>query len=242
MDTRLDQRRQFLQRQFAAEFRGLKIKAASTVRAVISYYDDNIGERCFPASYDRYYDRGERHRSLGRAAMERLGFRKLGNGHFSDVFEHDLVPGYVVKVSWVDGDMGRAWAQWCEGRDDFQFLPKIIDPTMHGNIWTCWMPKYTPLYAVEGYALEQMAEAQRKAAQAVFFEGQGYDTDGSMWMYGNEHVTDAFPEVAELAEIVFASFDGYAVFDLHSDNAMWDEENECIVLTDPLSFPSDKDD
>lgn len=239
MDTRLDQRRQFLQRQFAAEFRGLKIKAASTVREVTSYYD-NIGERCYPASYDRYYDRGERHRSLGRAAMERLGFRKLGSGHFADVFEHDLVPGYVVKVSWVDGDMGRMWAKWCEDNTHLPYLPKIIEPTMHGgNVWSCWMPKYDTIdyYGELPPALSKVAKEQFSVASSVFSEVAGWGG-----IYGLGAPRDEYPELVEVCRQVIREFEGYGEFDLHRGNAMWDPERVCIVLTDPLSFPYGEED
>lgn len=239
MTLNFDKRRQFLQRQFAAEFKALRIKGANTVRAVSTYRAaDGTIEITSSAYMMEYENRIDSHRGLGRAAMNRLGFHKIGSGHFADVFEHDLVPGYVVKISWRAGDMGRMWAKWCEDNAHLPYLPTIIEPTMHGgNVWSCWMPKYDSLdYSDElPPSLAAVANAQFSVAASVFSEVTGWGAPG------RDAPRAEYQELVEVCERVIEEFEGYGEFDLHSGNAMWDPERVCIVLTDPLSFPYDEE-
>lgn len=228
MDETLENRRQFLQRQFAAEFKALGLRAAPSPQGPGRWEHDD--------SYRKHQNRTFDRRQCGLAVMSRLGFMFVGSGHFSDVFEHTVLPGYVVKVSWIVGDMGRMWAKWCDDSPG-PYLPEIIAPTMHGNIWTCWMPRYRALDSLSS-VMHAEAMDQYAIVNAIICRG---GTDEEEEDEEAELEADIVaPGLRSLCFRIVDEFEGYGTFDMHSGNAMWDEDNSRIVITDPLSFPDEE--
>lgn len=227
MNDTQENRRQFLQRQFAAEFKALGLRAASSPQGPERWeHDDSYTKHC-----SRTFDR----RQCGQRLMDKLGFVFVGSGHFSDVFEHRMLPGYVLKVSWIVGDMGRMWAKWCDDNPGM-YLPEIIAPTMHGNIWSCWMPKYRTLDSLSS-VMGSTAMDQYHIVSAIIGRGE---TDEDEEDEDAEALADELaPGLRGLCFSIRREFEGYGTFDMHSQNAMWDEDNSRIVITDPLSFPGD---
>lgn len=227
MNDTQENRRQFLQRQFAAEFKALGLRAAPCPQGPARWEHSD--------SYDKHNTRMFDRRQRGKRLMDKLDFVLIGSGHFSDVFEHRLLPGYVLKVSWVVGDMGRMWAKWAADHAG-RYLPEIIAPTMHGNIWTCWMPKYRDLESLSS-VMSSTAMDQFAIASAIL---RCRDTDEDPEDDEAEAAADRIaPGLRGLCFTIRYEFEGYGTFDLHSQNAMWDEDNSRLVITDPLSFPEE---
>lgn len=148
--------------------------------------------------------------------LEQAGYEVLGCGHFSIVVSHPAFPDIAFKASIRKEDSGVAYAAYCRANPG-RHIPVIHHMEMFKSCTVIVMPKYRPL----GWSEE--------------YDGPYYAAvDG---LYGEPASNKRSEAVAAAA--IRKYFKGSARFDLHRQNAMWDEVNDCLILTDPVSFKSE---
>lgn len=166
----------------------------------------------------------ETHAKHGREALrneaERRGFNWLGGGCYSSVYEHPCAPGLVIKLTMDREDEASitylAWARANPG----PHVPKVYHLRREKKTQVAVINKLMPLdsrnRALYYEHLERVysAESYREAADSV--------------------------PMAYVAADIYEFFENLCGWDLHSGNIMQDE-NGCMVITDPVTTAYDKD-
>ncbi|WAK44900.1 putative protein kinase [Erwinia phage pEa_SNUABM_57] len=150
-----------------------------------------------------------------------VGFKFLGAGHFSAAFEHELLPGKVIKVGFKKEDSGAAYAAWCRMNQGRVGVPTIHAIARHAGCYTVVLDKLTP-YEYLGADSEQLDRYYNLATATLHGRDEGIWDDFSM---------DLKQTVWDIREF----FVDIASFDLHSGNVMVNSKGE-LVITDPVSW------
>lgn len=159
--------------------------------------------------------------------MRDVGFIKLGNGHFSAVYEHALLPGKVIKVGFKKEDAGAAYAAFCRMNQGREGIPTIYDIQRHTGCYTVVLDYLMPLN--DRCDDESDDESYYfKAAQEII-EKDCFDT-------AEEYpISEGFIETCKDIRKFFL---GIASFDCHSENIMKDQMGR-LIITDPVSYSAD---
>ena len=180
--------------------------------------------------------------AAGNTALERMDywqtltevtadcdFVRLGNGHFSAAYKHELLPGKVIKVGFKKEDSGAAYVAFCRMHQGRAGIPTVHDVQRHAGCYTVVLDELQEFRDTEG--LDEQFYAVQYAIDA------GYDVPKVLAMY---------PECAEYTALIESAieirkfFSGIARFDIHSGNVMVDSKGN-LVITDPVSFSHDKE-
>ena len=174
--------------------------------------------------------------------MKDAGFNRLGNGHFSAAYEHELLPGKVIKVGFKKEDSGAAYVAFCRMHQGQAGIPVVHDVQRHAGCYTVVMDKLLPIDGLSYKRREHMElEALWEHVDTAVY------TSEKNW---HEHVKlckaqGCWPEFSEydLAVIetcrkIHKFFYGIASFDMHRGNAMMDA-NGHLVIIDPVSFTAE---
>lgn len=159
------------------------------------------------------------------------GFERLGNGHFSAAYKHELLPGKVIKVGFKKEDSGAAYVAFCRMHQGRAGIPTVHDVQRHAGCYTVVLDELQEYRDTEGEGLDEQFYAVHYAIDA------GYDVPKVLAMC---------PECAEHTALIESAveirkfFSGIARFDIHSGNVMVDRTGN-LVITDPVSFSHDNE-
>lgn len=141
-------------------------------------------------------------------AMDKAGFKLLGDGNFSIVVKHEAAPGYVIKIVIRDNDSAPAYMAWCRAHPG-PHVPRIHHLQRQGR------------YVVA--VLDELRQMDTERTQI-------YDLYLDRYL---ERVNDH--SANKVAQDIRKFFKDAADFDLHPANVMMDLNGE-LVITDPLSY------
>lgn len=158
------------------------------------------------------------------------GFELLGNGHFSAVFKHRLLPQKVIKVGFKKEDSGAAYAAFCRMNQGKQGIPTIYDIQRHAGCYTVVLDELRPLEIGLWGDVTEDSEDENVVDQ--FNTVCGIISYNEAFGGGADQLLD---DLAETAKEIRKFFVGIASFDMHSGNAMVDH-NGHVIITDPVSF------
>ena len=159
--------------------------------------------------------------------MRDVGFIKLGNGHFSAAYQHDVLPGKVIKVGFKKEDSGAAYAAFCRMNQGREGIPTVYDIQRHAGCYTVVLDYLNPLnYWCDGES--DKVRHHFKAAREIIEE----DCFDAAEEYP---ISDGFIETCKDIRKFFL---GIASFDCHSGNMMKDQMGR-LIITDPVSFSAD---
>ena len=151
----------------------------------------------------------------------RLG-KPIGKGLFSEARLHK---GLVIKLGgcWNPDPGGRFWAEWCVDHQDLDCVPKIHTYVSFGdNQYVVVMEHLLPVETVDSMEQYEMEVIAR------FIECDAADDEVEIPLYIHEFM-DEFRKVRELG-----------CMDLHSNNYMVRESDGRMVIIDPFSTTSYK--
>ena len=159
------------------------------------------------------------------------GFVRLGNGHFSAAYKHELLPGKVIKVGFKKEDSGAAYVAFCRMHQGRAGIPTVHDVQRHAGCYTVVLDELQEYMdtAVEG--LDEQYYCVQYAIDA------GYNISQLMKVYPE---CTKYTALIESALEIRKFFSGIACFDIHSGNVMVDRTGN-LVITDPVSFSHDKE-
>lgn len=153
------------------------------------------------------------------------GFNLLGNGHFSAAFNHELLPGRVIKVGFKKEDSGAAYVAFCRMHQGRVGIPNVYHVARHAGCYTVVLDELEPCQRREN------DEHDRYADLAYYFVECGYAPEG--------HHEKDLPFI-ETCQMIRKFFHGIASFDMHSGNIMFTKDGK-PVITDPVSFSKDRE-
>lgn len=163
------------------------------------------------------------------------GFTRLGNGHFSAAYSHEMLPGKVIKVGFKKEDSGAAYVAFCRMHQGRAGIPVIHDVQRHASCYTVVMDKLSPLGDEDERDETGMSNLWWLVPQAVQSSDKGWEVwKSSMpeeYRALNQHELDTI----ETCRMIHKFFYGIAAFDMHSGNAMVDSKGQ-LVITDPVSY------
>lgn len=163
------------------------------------------------------------------------GFTRLGNGHFSAAYSHEMLPGKVIKVGFKKEDSGAAYVAFCRMHQGRAGIPVIHDVQRHPSCYTVVMDKLSPLGDEDARDEAGMSNLWWLVPQAVQSSDKGWEGWKSSMPeeYGalNQHEL----ETIETCRMIHKFFYGIASFDMHSGNAMVNSKGQ-LVITDPVSY------
>lgn len=163
------------------------------------------------------------------------GFKRLGNGHFSAAYSHEMLPGKVIKVGFKKEDSGAAYVAFCRMHQGRAGIPVIHDVQRHASCYTVVMDKLEPLGDVDKRedtgldTLWWMVPTAVQASDKVWDEWKVSLPDEYNALTAHEL------ETLETCRMIHKFFTGIASFDMHSGNAMVDSKGQ-LVITDPVSY------
>lgn len=163
--------------------------------------------------------------------LKDCGFERLGNGHFSAAYKHELLPGKVIKVGFKKEDSGAAYVAFCRMHQGRAGIPTVHDVQRHAGCYTVVLDELQEYGNTDVEGLNKQFYAVQYAIDA------GYDVPKVLAMYPDctEHTA-----LIESAIEIHKFFSGIACFDIHSGNVMVDRTGN-LVITDPVSFSHDKE-
>ena len=148
------------------------------------------------------------------------GFRTVGAGYFSMVFEHDDAPGVVFKISPRASDAYSAYALWVRDRGD-KHAPQFYEITAGNGFIVYAIKRYISLGdAVARGLLPPQFNAYRVLDRACTLEPNS--------LYRRELI--------RLVHNIRQFFRNVATIDIHGDNLMFDTDTGRVIVTDPVSF------
>lgn len=153
------------------------------------------------------------------------GFNLLGNGHFSAAFNHELLPGKVIKVGFKKEDSGAAYVAFCRMHQGRVGIPNVYHVARHAGCYTVVLDELVPCERHEN------DEHDRYAELAYYFVESDYEPE--------DQREDDQPFIQTCKEIR-KFFHGIASFDMHSGNIMFTKDGK-PVITDPVSFSQDRE-
>lgn len=161
--------------------------------------------------------------------MRDVGFIKLGNGHFSAAYEHELLPGKVIKVGFKKEDSGAAYAAFCRMHQGREGIPTVYDIQRHTGCYTVVLDYLIPLKDW-CYGESDKIRHHFRAAREII-EEDCFDTTEEYPIT----ISDGFIETCKDIRKFFL---GIASFDCHSGNMMKDQMGR-LIITDPVSFSAE---
>lgn len=164
--------------------------------------------------------------------MRGAGFTRLGNGHFSAVYSHYLLPQKVIKVGFKKEDSGAAYAAFCRMYQGLQGIPTIHDIQRHAGCYTVVLDHLSPVPYDSWGDMDDDHNAyyQYDLVRDVL----EYEANPESLHTGNELLDELTNTAVKIREF----FTGIARFDIHAGNVMLDR-NDNIVITDPVSFSAE---
>lgn len=163
--------------------------------------------------------------------LKDCGFERLGNGHFSAAYKHELLPGKVIKVGFKKEDSGAAYVAFCRMHQGRAGIPTVHDVQRHAGCYTVVLDELQEYLDTEGEGLVDQFRCVHYAIDAGYSKERLLDEDKSYTKY-----TALIESAIEIRKF----FSGIARFDLHSGNVMVDSKGN-LVITDPVSFSHDKE-
>ena len=163
--------------------------------------------------------------------MNDCGFERLGNGHFSAAYKHELLPGRVIKVGFKKEDSGAAYVAFCRMHQGRAGIPTVHDVQRHAGCYTVVLDE-----------LQEYRDTDVVGLGEQFFAVQ-YAIDAG---YSISQLMKVYPECTKHTALIESAieirkfFSGIACFDIHSGNVMVDRTGN-LVITDPVSFSHDKE-
>lgn len=167
------------------------------------------------------------------------GFQRLGNGHFSAAYSHEMLPGKVIKVGFKKEDSGAAYVAFCRMHQGREGIPVIHDVQRHAGCYTVVMDHLEVCYSGYECINDRHEEFFAVLLAAVECSPETYQSSLSEL---TERGFVLRPEELELlvtAGLIREFFHGIASFDMHKGNAMVDPKTGKLVITDPVSFSAD---
>lgn len=152
-----------------------------------------------------------------------LGFKRLGNGHFSSAYRHGMLPKKVIKVGFKKEDSGAAYVAFCRMHQGRAGIPVIHDVQRHASCYTVVMDELLPVNTCN----EREDELLYTVRQAVEYDDKNFNA--------RREPDEALTPLEETCRLIHKFFNGIARFDMHRGNAMMDS-NGNMVITDPVSF------
>ncbi|WEU80612.1 serine-threonine kinase [Klebsiella phage Whistle] len=153
------------------------------------------------------------------------GFNLLGNGHFSAAFQHDLLPGKVIKVGFKKEDSGAAYVAFCRMHQGRVGIPNVYHVARHAGCYTVVLDELEPCQRRENDEHDHYADLAY-----YFVEGD----------YEPEDQCEADQPFIQTCKEIRKFFHGIASFDMHSGNIMFTKDGK-PVITDPVSFSQDRE-
>lgn len=172
---------------------------------------------------------------LNTFLFAKCGMYRVGNGHFSAVYAHSLLPKMVIKVGFKKEDSGAAYAAFCRANAGMTGLPVIHAIQRTAGCYTVVMDEYHKFDVYE--TTEEQDELFSMVDQTVK-HGDSYG-DVLDWGYIEEDTMHA-RQLHATALKIHKFFVGIAEFDMHSGNVMLDS-NGRLVITDPVSFTCEEE-
>lgn len=150
--------------------------------------------------------------------LEALGFHLLGNGHFSAVYRHELLPQRAIKCGLKKEDSGAAYVAFCRMHQGRAGIPNVYDVQRHSGCYTV--------------VLDELCEFDYQDDDHAYHLDVAYTQilGDEPWPENREYT-----EFAETCKEIRKFFEGIAVFDMHTGNIMFTSAGE-PVITDPVSF------
>lgn len=158
-------------------------------------------------------------------------FVRLGNGHFSAAYKHELLPGKVIKVGFKKEDSGAAYVAFCRMHQGRAGIPTVHDVQRHAGCYTVVLDELQEYRDTDVEGLDDQFYAVQYAIDA------GYSISQLMKVYPE---CTKYTALIESAIEIRKFFSGIARFDIHSGNVMVDSKGN-LVITDPVSFSHDKE-
>ncbi len=182
--------------------------------------------------------------AAGNTALERMdywqtlaevlkdcGFERLGNGHFSAAYKHEMLPGKVIKVGFKKEDSGAAYVAFCRMHQGRAGIPTVHDVQRHAGCYTVVLDELQ----------EYGGTSDARLDNQYFCVSMAIDAG-----YNKERLVAEHPEYSQYTALIESAieirkfFSGIARFDIHSGNVMVDRTGN-LVITDPVSFSHDKE-
>lgn len=160
-----------------------------------------------------------------------LGFERLGNGHFSAAYKHELLPGKVIKVGFKKEDSGAAYVAFCRMHQGRAGIPTVHAVQRHAGCYTVVLDELQEFHRADGGGLGDQFDCVSWAIDAG---------------YSMSKMLEEFPKCTKYTALIESAieirkfFSGIAQFDIHSGNVMVDRTGN-LVITDPVSFSHDKE-
>lgn len=182
--------------------------------------------------------------AAGNTALERMdywqtlaevlkdcGFERLGNGHFSAAYKHEMLPGKVIKVGFKKEDSGAAYVAFCRMHQGRAGIPTVHDVQRHAGCYTVVLDELKEYGGTSDAHLDNQYYCVQYAIAA------GYNKER---LLAEDAEYAKYTALIESAIEVRKFFSGIARFDIHSGNVMVDRTGN-LVITDPVSFSHDKE-
>lgn len=154
-----------------------------------------------------------------RRELMKGGFEYVGHGHFSVAFRHKNAPGVVFKHSYRTDDAYNAYALWCKGSGS------VHAPRIH----SVYRGKVGAVYVLKEYVPLRSADIYIDTWEFMRYARRGITRPDRYDYRVTQELADYFKALEEF-------FDGTAVIDIHWENLMYDPEQDCVIITDPVSF------
>lgn len=163
--------------------------------------------------------------------LQSEGFKRLGNGHFSAAYSHQMLPGKVIKVGFKKEDSGAAYVAFCRMHQGRAGIPVIHDVQRHASCYTVIMDRLDCAREATQCNLE-LVDAYNLVCTAV----ECGNIDG----WNEAELSESDKALAATGIEIYNFFHGIAQFDMHRGNVMLDKERN-LIITDPVSFSNDED-
>lgn len=160
-------------------------------------------------------------RVLNSLLEKDLGFKLLGNGHFSAAYSHPLLPKRVIKVGFKKEDSGAAYVAFCRMHQGRKGIPNIYDVQRHAGCYTVVLDHLNPCDDWNNDTHDHYSELAKD-------------------IIVRDEPADCGDEFEETCQMIKEFFSGIASFDMHTGNIMFDDHDNPYI-TDPVSFSHDKE-
>lgn len=161
--------------------------------------------------------------------IQEAGFEFLGNGYFSVVYKHHLLPGKVLKVGLKKEDSAAAYVAFCRMHEGREGLPVIHDVQRFEGCYIVVLDELLPI-KVDAWYEKYRGDLVRAVIQCREVEYR------EQLSYQVRELPEEFRELLNTCRMIHNFFKGIAQFDMHYGNAMINPKTGRIVITDPVSF------
>lgn len=173
---------------------------------------------------------------LNTFMFAKCGMYRVGNGHFSAVYAHSLLPKMVIKVGFKKEDSGAAYAAFCRANAGMTGLPVIHTIQRTAGCYTVVMDEY---HKFDVWESSDAQDVMFNMVGQTVKHGRSYEYLVE-WGYIEEYDTSYARQLHATALKIHEFFVGIAEFDMHSGNVMLDSKGN-LVITDPVSFTCEEE-